>query len=200
MEQKTFFSTLAKLDLSLDKTSQTLHELAVFALETVNIGKTVGHDSPIQKLWNVVSKHKSVNQQAFMSWCNEFGMLRFVKSEDGNWIVKFSDKTKANAQFDPAGALEVAKTVPFWEFAKEPTPNTKPYNVFDALKNIQQQAKAAATGGSKGDKPKRVVEHVEALDVIQMFLDNPTRVREVLGLLKLSEEMQNSDRSELKAA
>lgn len=207
LNQKSFEKKLAVLDKSFDTDKQTLHSLAVFALHTVNVGKTVGVDSPIQKLWNVINKHKQLNRQAFMQWAQEFGMLRFAKAENSeDFVVKFADRTKKDPSFDPVAAVQLADGSPFWEFAKTPNPNMKPYNVLESMRNIIQQAKSAAMGGANGDKPKRPIEHAEMLDVISYILTNPDHTRNLLGLGKVSEmtkviaEEVQPDRQELKAA
>ena len=167
-----------------------LHEMAVYALALVNRHGTVGVDSPIQKLWDTIQGHKAINRQALMSWMGEYGMLRFMKREEGEgFIIKHSDKTKKDATFDPETALAMATEIPFWEFAKEPTPNATPYDVHKHLTAILQQAKAAATGGKNGDKPKRAIEHAELLDVINYIVTNGEDARRKLGLTSVSEDM-----------
>lgn len=180
MEKKTFIKSL-NIILETGKKQQALiHELGCYALETVNLGKTTGKDSPIQMLWDTIAQCKAINHQAFIDWCQSYGFLRFVKLQDKTMIVKYKDKAK---EMDAIGALELAKATPFWEFAKEVTPNTKPFNVFDALKQVKTHAIAAATGGAKGDKPIRVIEQKEYLDVIEYILSsNLESVRERLGL------------------
>lgn len=180
MEKKTFIKSL-KIILETGKKQQDLiHELGVYALETVNVGKTTGKDSPIQMLWDTIAQCKAVNQQAFIDWCQSYGFLRFVKLQDKTMVVKFKDKAK---EMDAEEAIILAKETPFWEFAKEVSPNTKPFNVFDALKQVKTHAISAATGGAKGDKPIRVLEQSEYLDVIDYILSsNLESVRERLGL------------------
>jgi hypothetical protein len=187
MDMKQFNKVLASIDSKANSLQQDIHKMGVFALHCVNIGKTTGVDSPIQRLWNTLAKYKGINRQAFMDWSKEFGNLMYVKMEDGTFLVKYSDKTKKDPTFNPVEAVEQADGIPFWEFAKEPTPNTKPYDVFESMRHILTQAKAAATGGAKGDKPIRQVEHKEGLDMIAYILENPTLAREKLGLLAPSE-------------
>lgn len=180
MEKKLFVKSLKTILETGKKQQELIHELGCYALETVNKGKTVGKDSPIQMLWDTLAQCKAVNQQAFIDWCQSYGFLRFVKLQDKMIVVKFKDKAK---EMDAEEAIILAKETPFWEFAKEVTPNTKPFNVFDALKQVKTHAIAAATGGAKGDKPIRVIEQKEYLDVIEYILSsNLESVRERLGL------------------
>lgn len=186
----SFFAALVEWNTRQTKQDRNLHNLAVYALELVNRHGTVGMDSPIQKLWDTVQGHKAINRQALMSWMSEYGMLRFMKREEGEgFIIKHSDKTKKDATFDPETALAMATEIPFWEFAKEPTPNATPYDVHKHLAAILQQAKAAATGGKNGDKPKRAIEHAELLDVINYIVTNGEDARRKLGLTSVSEDM-----------
>lgn len=186
----SFFAALAEWNTRQTKQDRNLHNLAVYALELVNRHGTVGMDSPIQKLWDTVQGHKAINRQALMSWMGEYGMLRFMKKKKGaGFIIKHSDKTKKDATFDPEIALAMATEIPFWEFAKKPTPNATPYDVHKHLTAILQQAKSAATGGKKGDKPNRVIKHVELLDVISYIVANGEDARRKLGLTSVSEDM-----------
>ena len=84
----------------------------------------------------------------------------------------------------------MADANPFYEFAKEPTPNLKPFNVFDSLKAVTAHAKSAASGGSKGDKPVRQIERKELLDVINYIVANPESAIKKLGLANPSKEVQ----------
>ena len=187
---QAFFKALQNWSKKQSSQDGELHEMAVYALSLVNRHGTVGVDSPIQKLWDTVQCHKAINRQALMSWMGEYGMLRFLKKEEGEgFIIKHSDKTKKDATFDPETALAMATEIPFWEFAKEPTPNATPYDVHKHLAAILQQAKSAATGGKKGDKPKRVIEHAELLDVINYIVTNGEDARRKLGLTSVSEDM-----------
>jgi hypothetical protein len=187
---QSFFKSLKSWSAAQAKQDGQLHEMAVYALSLVNRHGTVGVDSPIQKLWDTVQGHKAINRQALMSWMGEYGMLRFMKREEGEgFIIKYSDKTKKDATFDPETALAMATEIPFWEFAKEPTPNATPYDVHKHLAAILQQAKAAATGGKNGDKPKRAIEHAELLDVISYIVANGEDARRKLGLTSVSEDM-----------
>ena len=210
INKETFEKNLKFIAETGGKLQDTIHAAGVYALYCCNIGNTTGQDSPIQRLWDSLHNLKGINQQAFMSWAQEFGCLRFVKLEDGQFIVKHLDRTKKDPTFVPEQAVEMAESMPFWEFAKEPTPNTSPYDVQEHLRSILAQAKRAETGGTKGDKPKRQIEHREMLDIISFVLANPESARQRLGLLKLSEETkvapveeqddESNNRQELKAA
>ena len=140
----------------------------------------------MQKMWDTVNTLKSVNRQAFMDWATEFGYCRFAKQEDGTFLVKFVDKS---TKMSPTDSLLLADETPFYEFAKEPEPNLKPFNVFDALKAVTTHATNAATGGKKGDKPIRQIERKELLDVINYIIANPDSAIQKLGLTAPSKEV-----------
>ena len=179
MEKKQFVKSLKMILETGKKQQELIHSCGLFALETVNKGKTTGADSPIQQLWNTVNQLKSVNRQAFMQWLEAYGCLRFVTLADKSKVIKYKERKDDDIQ----DLLDEAAIVPFWDFVKEVTPNTKPFNVFDALKQVKTHAIAAATGGAKGDKPIRVIEQKEYLDVIEYILSsNLESVRERLGL------------------
>lgn len=186
MEQKTFVKTLKTILETGKKQQELIHECGMYALETVNRGKTTGVDSPVQMLWNTVNQLKSINRQAFMQWLEAYGCLRFVTLGDKSKVIKYKERK----QDDINKLLDEADKVPFWEFAKEPTPNLKPYDVLEALRNIVQQAKSAATGGKDGTKPVRNIEHKEMLDVISMILGSPESACKKLGLTLPSEVKQ----------
>lgn len=193
MEMKQFNKMLSNLDKQLGSAQETVQELGVFALHCINVGKTGGQDSPIQRLWNVLNRYKGVNRQAFMDWAKEFGCLTFAKQKDETFLINYSDKTKKDPTFNPEEAVQQASALPFWEFSKEPTPNTSPYDVFESMRNILKQAKAAATGGAKMDKPIRQIQHKEGLDMIQYILANPELARQKLGLTLPSEDVKISE-------
>ena len=181
METKQFVKNL-KAILSVGKKQQELiHECGIHALETCNLGKTTGVHSPVQMLWDTVNQLKSINRQAFMQWFEAYGCLRFVTLEDKTKVIKYKERE------DALELLEEAKLTPFWEFAKEPTPNLKPFDVKQALMNLVMQAKAAATGGKDGTKPVRKVEHAELLTLIGAVLESPESCKEKLGLQMPSE-------------
>lgn len=186
MEQKTFVKSLKLILETGKKQEELIHSCGLYALETVNKGKTTGVDSPIQMLWTTVNQLKSVNRQAFMQWLEAYGCLRFVTLEDKSKVIKYKERKNDDIQ----ALLDEAALVPFWDFAKEPTPNLKPYDVLEALKNVVAQAKSAATGGKDGSKPVRNIEHKELLDVISTILGSPESVREKLGLT-LPSELKN---------
>ena len=187
MDHKQFIKNLKVILTIGQKQQQLIHESAMFALESLNVGKTAGKDSPMQKMWDTINMLKSVNRQAFMDWATEFGYCRFAKQEDGNFLVKFVDKS---TKMSPTDSLLLANETPFYEFAKEPEPNLKPFNVFDALKAITTHATNAATGGKKGDKPIRQIERKELLDVINYIVANPESAIKRLGLANPSKEVQ----------
>lgn len=187
MEMKQFNKMLSGLDKQLGSAQEEVHQLGIFALHCINVGKTGGGDSPMQRLWNVLNKYKGINRQAFMDWAKEFGCLMFVKQEDQTFLIKYNDKTKKDVTFDPVTAIEQATALPYWEFSKEPMPNTSPFDVFEKLRQVLTQAKSAATGGAKQDKPVRQIQHKEGLDMIQFILANPELARQRLGLTLPSE-------------
>lgn len=187
MEMKQFNKMLSTLDKQLGSAQEEVHAMGVFALHCINVGKTGGEDSPIQRLWDVLNKYKGINRQAFMDWAKAFGCLSFVKQEDGNFLIKYVDKTKKDINFNPEEAVKQAEAMPYWEFSKEPTPNTSPFDVFEKLRQVLAQAKSAATGGAKQDKPVRQIQHKEGLDMIQYILANPELARQKLGLTLPSE-------------
>ena len=208
MEKKTFVKNIQIILTAGKKQEELIQECALYALQTVNLGKTVGADSPITMLWNAVQSLKSVNRQAFMDWLNEFGFVTFSKLEAGGYVIKFKDKS---ATMKADEALQAAAQTPWFDFAKAPQPNMKPYDVMEGLRGILTQAKSAATGGAKGDKPIRKIEHQEILDAISYILQSPELSLEKLGLTKpsqvVSSEKQAVDaeviepqRQQLKAA
>lgn len=190
MEMKQFNKMLSNLDKQLGSAQETVQKLGVFALHCINVGKTGGAESPIQRLWNVLNRYKGINRQAFMDWTKEFGCLSYVKQEDETFLIKYVDKTKKDATFNPEEAVQQASALPFWEFSKEPTPNTSPFDVFEHLRGVLKQAKAAATGGAKMDKPVRQIQHKEGLDMISYILANPELARQKLGLTLPSEDIK----------
>lgn len=208
MEKKTFVKNIQLILTTGKKQEQLIQDCALYALQTVNLGKTVGADSPITVLWNAVQSLKSVNRQAFMDWLNEYGFVAFSKLEAGGYVIKYKDKSATkNAQ----ECLVAAAQNPWFDFAKAPQPNMKPYDVMEGLRGILTQAKSAATGGAKGDKPIRKIEHQEILDAISYILQSPESSLEKLGLTKpsqvVSSEKQAVDaeviepqRQQLKAA
>lgn len=212
MDIKQFKKKLSVLEKTGQSLQDMVHEMGIFAIHCVNIGKTAGGDSPIQLLWNSLNKLKGINRQAWLNWVAEFGCVRFVKQEDGTFLAKYQDKSKTNPEFNAETAVQMATDIPFWEFAKDPVPNTKPFDYLDALRNVLANGKLAATGGAKGDKPKRQIEHGEIMDVISYILNNtesameklgfntPTKDKEVTAeIAQLMAELM-PDRQELKAA
>lgn len=187
MDLKTFEKNLPLILANGQKVQKLIHECGCYAIEIVNLHGTVGEKSPIERFWNTVNSTKGIDRQAVLNWLTAFAYVRFSKNDAGDLVPKYQDKSTS---LDKNAAIELAKTVPFWEFTKEPVPVTRPYDVMNALKQIASKAKLAATGGANHDKPKRKVEHANLLSVIDYVLSNPDHAIAKLGLEKPSKEVE----------